>query len=186
VVFGWILEEDLSDTLREQQGWSGFISLPRTVSMQMIEGVDVGCKGLLEKVPGFIYEEDGRGRLTVSTICCEPVLQLQSLRWGRAVALESLAWFPSLGDVKTDTDMTLELPGLSSVEVDAVFTFAEHAEVLGIDIFHTSGKQSTPLPSDSTDTKQTIHPTHASFSRPQPLSSQSTAPTPATQTLQHR
>jgi hypothetical protein len=104
--------------------------------------VDVGCKGLLEKVPGFSYEEDGRGKLTVSTICCEPVLQVQSLRWGSAVALESLAWFPSLEDVKNDTDMALELPGLSSVEVDAVFTFAEYAEVLGIDIFHTAGKSS--------------------------------------------
>jgi beta-fructofuranosidase len=151
VVFGWILEEDLSDEIRELQGWSGFISLPRAISMQMIEGVDVGCKGLLDRVPGFRYEEDGRGRLTVSTICCEPVLQVQSLRRGSAVALESLAWFSSLGAVTGDTDMALDLPGLPSLEIDAVFSFAEYAEVLGIDIFHTAGKSSftpkTLLPS---------------------------------------
>ncbi|OBW63738.1 MAG: Uncharacterized protein AUREO_061960 [Aureobasidium pullulans] len=35
VVHGWVLEEDLSDELREAQGWSGFISLPRSLSLQL-------------------------------------------------------------------------------------------------------------------------------------------------------
>jgi beta-fructofuranosidase len=152
VVFGWILEEDLSDEIRELQGWSGFISLPRAISMQMMEGVDVGCKGILDRVPGFSYQEDGRGRLRVWTICCNPVPQLQGLRWGDAMSLKSLEHFSSLEDVRGDTEASLELPGMSSVEVDAVFSFAEYAEVLGIDIFHTAGKSSatpkTSLPSN--------------------------------------
>jgi beta-fructofuranosidase len=164
VIFGWILEEDLSDEIRELQGWSGFISLPRAISMQTIEGVDVGCKDVLDEVPGFSYEEDGRGRLTVSTICCRPVLQLQSLRWGNVVALESLAWFSSLGDVRVDTDVALDLPGLSSLELDAVFTSRNHAELLGIDIFHTSGKQSF-VPKHPSIKQLTHHTDHTSYTR---------------------
>jgi len=141
VLFGWILEEDLSDGLREQQGWSGCISLPRVLSMQTISGVDTACKGVLNTVPGFTYREDGKGRLEVTTICCRPAPQLKGLRYGDAVAMDSLARFESLEDVRGNTDATLDVPGLPSVELDAVFTFDnEYVDHLGIDIYHTPGK----------------------------------------------
>lgn len=141
VLFGWILEEDLSDELREQQGWSGCISLPRVLSMQTISGVDVACKGVLDTVPGFTYKQDGKGKLEVTTICCRPAPQLKALRYGDAVAMGSLARFESLEDVRGDTDATLDVPGLPSLELDTLFTFDnEHVHHLGIDIFHSPGK----------------------------------------------
>lgn len=140
IVFGWILEEDLSDELREQQGWSGCISLPRVLSMQTIHGVDASCKGILEKVPGFTYNEDEEGRLQVTTICCRPAPQLKALRCGNAAFLESLTHFSSLEAVRGTTDLTLQLPGLASLELDALFTFDGQVDYLGIDILHSSGK----------------------------------------------
>jgi beta-fructofuranosidase len=139
VVFGWILEEDLSAELRETQGWSGFISLPRTLGMQTIHHVDVGCKDILDTVPGFTYSADGEGSFKVGTICCQPVPQLQSLRYGDAVTINSLAYVSSLEDVRVATGKAIRFPGLHSLEIDAVFAFTIHVE-LGIDIFHTSGK----------------------------------------------
>jgi beta-fructofuranosidase len=139
VVFGWILEEDLSPELRKAQGWSGFISLPRTLGMQTVHHVDVGCKDILDTVPGFTYSDDGEGGLKVTTICCRPAPQLQSLRCGDAVSVNSLAYFSSLEDVGGDTGKAIQLPGLPSLELDAVFAFIKYVD-LGIDIFHTSGK----------------------------------------------
>jgi beta-fructofuranosidase len=165
IIFGWILEEDLSDEMREAQGWSGCISLPRTLSMQAIQGVDRSCKGVLEKVPGFTYCDDDDGNLKVTTICCKPAPQLQTLRYGDAVSLKSLPSFSSLEAVETGTDATLELTGLPSLELDAIFTSDDHVELLGIDIFHTSGKPITPnlLPFPSTNSHhrpQTLHTHH--------------------------
>jgi beta-fructofuranosidase len=150
IIFGWILEEDLSDELREEQGWSGCISLPRALAMQTIEGVDASCKAILDAVPGFTYCSDEDGNLKVTTICCKPALQLQTLRYGDAVAMKSLTCYESLEAVREDTETTLKLPGLHSVELDAMFTSQKHAELLGIDIFHSSGKRSPhkPNPSD--------------------------------------
>jgi beta-fructofuranosidase len=140
VVFGWILEEDLSRELRAAQGWSGFVSLPRTLAMQTIHHVDASCKHLLDTVPGFIYSKDREGSLNVSTICCTPAPQLQCLRYGDVMTLDSLACFSSLEDVGVDTDRVLKFPGLPSLELDAVFTFNKYVD-LGIDILHSSGKQ---------------------------------------------
>ncbi|KAI4845802.1 Arabinanase/levansucrase/invertase [Aureobasidium sp. EXF-8845] len=141
VVFGWILEEDLSTELRAVQGWSGFISLPRTLAMQTIHRVDASCKDILDTVPGFTYSDDGEGGLKVTTICCRPAPQLRTLRCGDAMTLGSLACFSSLETEGVDTEMALQLPGLPSVELDAVFTFTKHVD-LGIDIFHTSDHKS--------------------------------------------
>ncbi|KAI4758385.1 Arabinanase/levansucrase/invertase [Aureobasidium sp. EXF-3400] len=138
IIFGWILEEDLSDEMREEQGWSGCISLPRTLSMQTINGVDASCKAILDAVPGFTYCSDGDGNLKVTTICCKPASQLQTLRHGDAVALKSLACFERLEAVREDTETTLKLPGLRSLELDVILTSQKHVEVLGIDIFHSS------------------------------------------------
>jgi hypothetical protein len=64
------------------------------------------------------------------------------LRCGDVMAVDSLAYFSSLEDVDGDTDEALRLPGLSSLELDAVFTFTKYVD-LGIDILHTSGKTAT-------------------------------------------
>jgi beta-fructofuranosidase len=149
VVFGWILEEDLSTELRAAQGWSGFISLPRTLAMQTIHHVDASCEDILDTVPGFAYSDDGEGGLKVTTICCRPAPQLRTLRYGDAMSLDSLACFSRLEDEGFNTDITLQLPGLPSLELDAVFTFNKHVD-LGIDIFHTSGKQAATTPKPNT------------------------------------
>ena len=116
--------------------------------MQTIYGVDASCKIMLDKVPGFSYSEDGRDgkTLQVSTICCKPAAQLQTLRYGDAKALTSLACFSSLEEVRVgDNDTTLHLPGLASFELDALFSLDNNIQALGIDIFHSSGKQDCPF-----------------------------------------
>ncbi|KAI4723749.1 hypothetical protein E4T49_08530 [Aureobasidium sp. EXF-10728] len=139
VVFGWILEEDLSDELREAQGWSGFISLPRSLSMQTIKGVDPRCMPVLDKVPGFEYQDDGQGTLNVSTMCCQPHPKLQLLRRRKLPSLDTLAVYPSLeaGHIHSQEFQQCEL---HSLELNITMSFDAHVELFGIDIFHSSVK----------------------------------------------
>src|SRR5690606_2527001 len=39
IVWGWLTEEDLPNELRQQQGWSGCLSLPRQVYIQTLKKV---------------------------------------------------------------------------------------------------------------------------------------------------
>ncbi|CAD0040339.1 unnamed protein product [Aureobasidium pullulans] len=139
VVHGWILEEDLGDELREAQGWSGFISLPRSLSMQTIKHVDATCTDVLEKVPGFTYSSDENGIFEVSTICCQPHSQLQTLRRGEPLSLNSMVALHGL-DAMDSPRADLQIPGLPSWELDMSLSSDVDVQTFGIDIFHSPAK----------------------------------------------
>ncbi|TIA38170.1 Arabinanase/levansucrase/invertase [Aureobasidium pullulans] len=140
VVFGWILEDDLNDELRQTQGWAGFLSLPRSLSMQAIERVEASCIYALEKLPGFTYRNDGHGLLKVSTICCEPHPQVQTLRGKETFTHDSLVLMSSL-DSHPVSSTRLKLPGMASLELNSSFSFDKGYHALGIDIWHSPGKK---------------------------------------------
>ncbi|THX80430.1 Arabinanase/levansucrase/invertase [Aureobasidium pullulans] len=141
VVHGWILEEDLGDELREAQGWSGFISLPRSLSMQTIKHVDATCTDVLEKVPGFTYSTDENGIFEVSTICCQPHSQLQTLRRREPLSLNSMVALHSL-DAMDAPRADLQIPGLPSWELDMSLSSDVDVQTFGIDIFHSPDHKS--------------------------------------------
>ncbi|EED18153.1 Glycosyl hydrolases family 32 superfamily [Talaromyces stipitatus ATCC 10500] len=81
VVFGWITEEDLPDTLRHRQGWSGLISLPRVLKLKTMHRVvrarstaDLGLISSIEVTP------DDYGTYTVRTLGIGPDRRLEKLR----------------------------------------------------------------------------------------------------------
>ncbi|KAI5251459.1 Arabinanase/levansucrase/invertase [Aureobasidium subglaciale] len=141
VVHGWVLEEDLDDELREAQGWSGFISLPRTLSMQTIKSVDPCCIPALNQVPGFAYRDDGHGGMNVSTICCQPHPHLKTLRRGESSHLNSLASLSGLSEACDVQDKGVQLPGLPGFELEMSMSLDTDVETIGIDIFHSIDRE---------------------------------------------
>jgi len=140
IVHGWILEEDLPDRLREQQGWSGLISLPRKLSMTTIDNVDRSCVELLKDIPGFMCKSDSHGTWTVTTLSIMPDPRTQLLRnlEMRSDSQPNAAKFahkPSISFPK----------GLSQFELHASFSVESSTVEQGLHLFHSAGK----LPSSS-------------------------------------
>ncbi|THY02941.1 Arabinanase/levansucrase/invertase [Aureobasidium pullulans] len=80
VVYGWILEDDLPDELKQMQGWSGFLSLPRTLKMTSVQNITQSCVALLTQRPGFGYERCQSGLFTVTTLWQGPDHRVRKLR----------------------------------------------------------------------------------------------------------
>jgi len=134
IVHGWILEEDLPDKLREQQGWSGLISLPRKLSMTTIENVDQSCIDSLHHVPGFACEPGNHRSWTVTTLSIMPDPRIRLLRG------------PKISSSKASSETTftrqpsIVFPhGLSHFELQASFQVDASAAELGLHFFHSSG-----------------------------------------------
>ncbi|KAL6237401.1 hypothetical protein BDW75DRAFT_82214 [Aspergillus navahoensis] len=69
VVFGWITEEDLPDETRKEQGWSGLVSLPRTLTLQTIYRVKrARSTASLDNITSVEAVPDGQGTYTVYTL----------------------------------------------------------------------------------------------------------------------
>lgn len=68
VVWGWITEEDLCDTLRHQQGWSGLLSLPRELQLQTLRHVKAAIASNLSDITNIECEQDQFGTYTVRTL----------------------------------------------------------------------------------------------------------------------
>ncbi|RDW93881.1 glycoside hydrolase family 32 protein [Aspergillus mulundensis] len=87
VVFGWITEEDLPDDARNEQGWSGLVSLPRMLSLQTIHRVKrARATAQLHDITSIEAIPDGKGSYTVYTLGVEVDGRAQKLRGGARVA----------------------------------------------------------------------------------------------------
>ena len=60
IVFGWITEEDLPQTLVDRQNWSGLISLPRQVGMQTLRGIKSALVSPLSEVTSIEAQPDSK------------------------------------------------------------------------------------------------------------------------------
>ncbi|KAK3683270.1 putative beta-Fructufuranosidase [Vermiconidia calcicola] len=86
VVWGWIPEDDLCDELRQKQGWSGMLSLPRELRIQTLRHVVSASACQLEDITSVELEADTHGSFTLRTLASEPVKRVvDGLRRGKAV-----------------------------------------------------------------------------------------------------
>lgn len=149
VVFGWITEEDLPVEMQVEQGWSGCLSLPRTVSLAMIPHVSRASRSGLGEIDSIrARPETGGGDLfTVETLRVAPDARLQKLR-------SSAVRQDAAGGPLESGRCSYRLP-LETAEWEALVQFCgvgSHGRV-GVVIHHAPREQTTMLcfsPGDET------------------------------------
>jgi beta-fructofuranosidase len=141
IVFGWITEEDLSDSLRHRQGFSGLISLPRVVGLMTLKNVKKARKSALRSITSIEAIPDVADTFTIQTMKISPDSRLVSLRQNAQQShrtrkpLSALAAKGGAGASMT-----------SRWEIDAEFSVGQFCSRVGITIPHTAGKIFSPLP----------------------------------------
>ncbi|KAG0160440.1 hypothetical protein PDIDSM_7969 [Penicillium digitatum] len=137
IVYGWITEEDLSDSLRHRQGFSGLVSLPRVVGLMTLKNVKKARTCRLSSITSIdaVPDAPGTGTSTIYTMKISPDSRLQQLRRN---ARES-----QLADIalSTSPSQTATLWGTSKWEIDAEFSVGQSCARVGIKIPHTSDGQ---------------------------------------------
>ncbi|KAL4782690.1 glycosyl hydrolase [Aspergillus varians] len=142
VLFGWITEDDLSDGLRAQQGWSGLISLPRVLKLQTIHRVKrARTTAALSDISSIETTPDEFGSYTVRTLGIAPDPRVTKLREG---AKESTMGDLVLGE--TAKERTQAALPLSTVrwEVEAEISVGKHCRTVGLEIHHGGGQFRLP------------------------------------------
>ncbi|KAK8000583.1 Glycosyl hydrolases family 32 superfamily [Apiospora arundinis] len=72
IIWGWITEDDLGDTLRRQQGWSGMLSLPRRIQLTTIPRVTRAWNRDITLITSVEATPDGLGTYTLRTLTSVP------------------------------------------------------------------------------------------------------------------
>lgn len=80
VMMGWIVESDMPDAVRRQQGWSGSLTLPRVMKHWALRDVVGSRQGDLSSMGSFAIEQDLDNTCTVRTLGVSPHPNLQTLR----------------------------------------------------------------------------------------------------------
>ncbi|OGE56322.1 hypothetical protein PENARI_c003G02913 [Penicillium arizonense] len=136
IVFGWITEEDLSDSLRHRQGFSGLTSLPRVVELMTLNNVKKARNSSLSSITSIevIPDAHGTGNFTVHTMKISPDSRLSRLREG--------AQKSQLVDIPLSTTAKV-MTALQSTkwEIKAEFSVGQSCTRVGIKIPHTSDSQ---------------------------------------------
>jgi beta-fructofuranosidase len=134
VVYGWVTEEDLPDNLRHAQGWSGVISLPRTVELQVLHNVVGARSSDLQTITSFEKEANSRGTYTVRTLGIRPDDRLKKLRAkATRFTLQNL-------DLPFNCSVSPVIPLASSRwEGKVRFAVSKKCTRVGIQIAHSAG-----------------------------------------------
>jgi beta-fructofuranosidase len=141
IVYGWVTEEDLSDSLRHRQGFSGLISLPRVVGLMTIENVTKARNSHLSSITSIeaIPDVSGTGTFTIHTMKITPDNRLTRLRCNAQESRVAGIPLPAL--------LSKSVVPLATTkwEIDAEFSVSPTCTRVGIEIPHTAGKTSSPL-----------------------------------------
>ncbi|KGO63736.1 Glycoside hydrolase, family 32 [Penicillium italicum] len=141
IVYGWITEEDLSDSLRHRQGFSGLVSLPRVVGLMTLKNVKQARISLLSLITSIdaVPDPPGTGTSTIHTMKISPDSRLTRLRQS---ARES-----HLADVALSTSPSQSpvILRTSKWEIDAEFSVSKFCARVGIKIPHTSDGQNCTI-----------------------------------------
>jgi beta-fructofuranosidase len=133
IIFGWLLEDDLSSELRRQQGWAGVISLPRVLKLHVLRSV-VGTLhtplqliGSIELIP----EKGDEYSFTIVSLCAVPDSRRQKLRGEPLLSSGNLPLvFPHVWP---------------QWEMKLTFMVDEDALEIGFDIIHSPSKLQQPF-----------------------------------------
>ncbi|KAJ5173935.1 Glycoside hydrolase family 32, partial [Penicillium coprophilum] len=141
IVCGWITEEDLSDSMRHRQGFSGLISLPRMVGLMTLKNVKKARSSELGSITSIdaIPDAPGTGTFTIHTMKISPDSRLTRLRQS---ARESHLAGVALSTSLSQSAMMLET---SKWEIDAEFSVSRSCARVGIKILHTSDGQNCTI-----------------------------------------
>jgi beta-fructofuranosidase len=130
IIFGWLLEDDLTPELRRQQGWAGVISMPRRMKLHILRSVTGALQSPLQSIGSveLIPENENKSSFTVVTLCAVPDARRCKLQ-GRQMSSsnDGLVIFP-----KTLTQWEMKMSFM--VDTDAIR--------LGFDIIHSSSTYS--------------------------------------------
>ena len=141
IVWGWILEEDLCDTLRSKQGWSGMLSMPRELFMQTLHNVVGASKSNLPSITSIEIEEDGHGSFSVRTLASRPYLPLiKSLRQGPSTRRSQLGKSKLGGSECQTATFTSDCVRTTRWELDCSFRISKRCSKVGVAIVHSQGK----------------------------------------------
>ncbi|GAB1197327.1 hypothetical protein APSETT444_006620 [Aspergillus pseudonomiae] len=129
IVYCWITEDDLPDTTRHQQGWSGVISLPRVLKLTTLRNVTKTRCSNLSDVTSIEKEANGEGSFTIRTLGIEPDQRLKKLRRGA----QSITNVPLCGRQHWDNCVSLTT---SRWELKAEFAVGKLCKLVGIEFEH--------------------------------------------------
>lgn len=141
IVYGWITEEDLPDSLRHRQGWSGLVSLPRVVGLLTLKHVTKARSTELHSITSIeaIPDLSAPGTFTIHTMSISPDSRLSKLRHkaqGSHLVGVSLSY--------QTTKATLPLM-TSRWELDTEFSVSESCAGVEIEIAHSAGENALGL-----------------------------------------
>lgn len=126
MTMGWIFEEDLPQPLVERQGWSGCLSIPRTVTLKTWRGVVGALRSELSALSCFEDTLEVDGTHTMRTVSAIPDPRLMSLRGSRISASSS-----------DGREHFFSRP-CAQWELKVAFNVDNSALHVGFDIIHTS------------------------------------------------
>ncbi|KAI9934147.1 hypothetical protein ASPWEDRAFT_103635 [Aspergillus wentii DTO 134E9] len=134
IVYGWITEEDLPDSLRHRQGWSGLISLPRAIKLMTLHNVKKARRSELKKITSIETEVNSHGTYTVRTLGVQPDQRLGKLRaLARKTQLASLQLQSASHHARLENTIPLKTPRW---EMNTEFVVNEQCALVGIEIGH--------------------------------------------------
>lgn len=135
VIFGWVLEEDLSPELRRQQGWAGALTLPRVVKLLVLRSVVRALVSSLESIAcvEFVPEKSTGATYTAYTLSAVPDPRLGKLRDNeRKLTIQ-----------RHSESQTLRFPrDIPTWEAKLSFSFGSNARSAGLRILHGQGELS--------------------------------------------
>lgn len=140
IVWGWIIEEDLCDELRREQGWSGLLSLPREMRLQTIENVVYARASKLEDITSIELERNQNGTHTVRTLATEPVISVAKLLRRKASCRRARLSQPLPCRETFNLAFTSDDVRTSAWELDCSFSVARSCQEIGLQIVHSRGK----------------------------------------------
>lgn len=124
VVYGWITDDDLPDSLRHAQGWSGLISLPRTLELVTLRHVKRARRSELHSITSIEIEHEQGGH-TVRTLGIKPD--------PRAEILRTKAQRHDLDATGLDSGLSVPLT-TSRWEIDIEIAVSQTCTIVGLDI----------------------------------------------------
>ena len=131
IVYGWIMEEDLSDTLRHDQRWSGLISLPRVVNLTTMYHVKRARRSELKSITSIETEENRTGTYTIRTLGIQPDPRMNQLR--------THARRSQLADLELNLEGFMLPLTTSKWELDVELAVGKQCTSVGVDIDHGGG-----------------------------------------------
>ena len=137
VVYGWITEDDLPDSLRYGQGWSGLISLPRTVDLITKHRVKRARHSELSRITSIEAEKGDpqTGTYTIRTLGIRPDPRVEKLR--------ANARYAELTEIGLDPEGVILPLRTSRWEIYAEFAVGRTCTSVGFDVDHGGNKPSS-------------------------------------------